>query len=261
MGRGAELVYNLITLFALVGVVAVLVVVGAIMAGPPPPLDIAGLPTAGIIPTATATVPTATFTPSRTSLPPTWTLTPTETFTFTPSPTVTASVTPTPTITDTPAATLTPSITPSPSISPTFTPTITATGPTPTLTPSDIPYPFNLRDPVNVTTNFANTAGCNWQGIGGIILDKDGNPYTKQLIVRGIYNNGTTPDITVPSGSSSAYGGASGFEIKFANRVESNVYYVRLETVNGTQVSPLVQVTFAGDCNANAGIVNFIQTR
>lgn len=261
MGRGAELVYNLITLFALVGVVAVMVVMGATLAGPPPPIDTAGLPTAGILPTATATIPTMTFTPSRTPLPPTFTLTPTETFTFTPSPTPTASITPTPTITDTPAPTLTPSITPSPSISPTMTPTITPTGPTPTYTPSDIPYPFTLRDSVNITTNFANTAGCNWQGVGGVVLDINGNPYTKQLIVRGIYNNGVTPDITVPTGSSSAYGGPSGFEIKFANRLEATVSYVRLETINGTQVSPLIEVTFSADCSANVGIVNFIQTR
>lgn len=261
MGRGAELIYNLITLFALVGAVAVLVVVGAIMASPPPPVNVAGLPATVVVPTATPTFPTATFTPSRTSLPPTFTLTPTPTFTFTPSPTVTASITPTPTITDTPAATLTPSITPTPSISPTFTPTVTPTGPTPTYTPSDIPYPFNLRDTVNITANFANTAACNWQGVGGIVLDKDGNPYTKQLIVRGIYNNGSTPDITVPTGSSSAYGGPSGYEIKFANRAEVGTYYVRLETVNGTQVSPLIQVSFAADCSANVGIVNFIQTR
>lgn len=114
---------------------------------------------------------------------------------------------------------------------------------------------------MNLTANFANTAACNWQGIGGVVLDKDGNPYSKQLIVRGIYNNGTTPDIVVTTGSSSAYGGPSGFEIKFANRAEVAVYYVRVETVNGTQVSPLIQVAFSADCNANVGIVNFIQTR
>ncbi len=261
MGRGAELVYNLITLFALLGIVAVLIVVGAMMAAPPPPIDVAGLPTQGAVPTATPTVPTATFTPSRTALPPTFTLTPTQTFTPTPSSTLPPTVTPTPTITDTPAPTLTPSITPSPSISPTFTPTITPTGPSQTPEPSEIPYPFNLRDSVTLTANFANTAGCNWQGIGGLVLDKDGNPYPKQLIVRGIYNDGQTPDITVPTGSSSAYGGPSGYEIKFANRSEVAVNYVRLETVNGTQVSPLIQVAFNADCNGNVGVVNFIQTR
>ena len=40
MGRGAELVYNVITLFALVGVVAVLVVVGTVISGVEPLLYI-----------------------------------------------------------------------------------------------------------------------------------------------------------------------------------------------------------------------------
>jgi hypothetical protein len=261
MGRGAELVYNIITLFALVGIVAVMIAVGALLAGPPPPVDVAGLPTVGSIPTATPTIPTETPTASKTPLPPTFTLTPAPTETPTASATTVPTVTPTPTITDTPAATDTPSITPTASVSPTLTPTETPTGPTPTYTPSDIPYPFNLRDSVTTTANFANTAACNWQGVGGIVLDKAGNPYPKQLIVRGMYNDGITPDITVPTGSSSAYGGPSGFELKFATHAEVATYYVKLETINGTQITPLIQVSFTGDCLTNVAIVNFIQTR
>ncbi len=93
---------------AIIGVVATIVVIGAMALSQPSDLLAGATPTATKTPTKPAT---ATFTPS-----------PTPTATHTPTPTATA--TPTPTPTDTPTATATPTATPIP---PTLTPTPTFT--------------------------------------------------------------------------------------------------------------------------------------
>lgn len=260
MGQGADRIYNIISIVAVILTTVVIIGVIAMLLSPAPQPDFSALlPTVGVVPTATPETPTATFTPSRTPLPPTFTLTPTETLTPFPSDTPTASITPSPTITDTPEPTFTPSITFTPSASPTLPPTETPTGPTPTLPPTVNPYPFDLREPVSFQANFANSFGCAWQGMGGVVIDLAGNQYGGILQVHAF--DGAGLDRVINIGSNSLYGGSSGWEIKVADTIDSQIYFVQLETSLGTQVSPRIQIQYPADCARNVAIVNFRQVR
>jgi hypothetical protein len=135
---------------------------------------------------------------------------------------------------------------------------VTPTGATATYTPSQSPFLFDLRDPLTYRANFANTAGCNWQGVGGQVLNQNGTPYTGQLQVRA-YNSQI--DRVVSIGTNSLYGETSGWEIPLDVNINSQLYFLQLESINGTRLSPVVQLQFNSDCNFNVGIVNFIQTR
>lgn len=212
------------------------------------------LPTALVLPT---------FTPSNTPQPtstPTDTLTPTITLSPTTTPTETLTPTASPTITETQGPTSTPSTTPTPEASFTPTPTASPTGPTATFTPSPTspsPFPFDLREnQVIFTQNFANTAGCAWQGIGGQVFDLAGNP----LPGLQVHVFGSDIDRFVQSGQNTLYG-VAGWEQQVGNVISTNTYFVELQTAQGTVVSPSVQVTFPNDCARNLALVNFIQTR
>jgi len=261
--------YNTITALSLLGTVAVIVGVAVVLLSPPPAPSDAQLTAVAalVIPTRTPTLsptPSETPRPTRTPLPPTFTFTPTETETPSPTPTLTETPTPTPTITDTPAPTFTPSLTFTPAATDTPTPTETPTGATPTFTPSVSPFVFGLREPVRFAPNFANAAACAWQGLGGQVIGLDGQPFNGRLQVR-VFNNDL--DRTAPVGSNSFYGttGANGlntgWEVVVGTGISPQLYFVRLETINGTPVSDLIQVQFPNVCEGNLAILNFVQQR
>lgn len=247
-------IYNFISLIALLGTIAVIVGVAIVLQSPPPGAqeEIAALPTAAVLPSPTPITPTATST--VTPIPPTETPTETPTLTETPQPTATPSAT----ITDTPGPTLTPSITPTPSVSPTPLPSATPAGPTLTFTPSTSPYIFEISGGVQFVPNTYNTLGCNWQAIGGQVTGLDGAPFAGQLQVR-VFNNFTN-EIT-QTGSNSLFGDTSGWEVAVDARVNTNLYFVVLETLGGTEVSPRVQIQFPGNCQQNVALINFRQQR
>lgn len=240
MGEGKGTIYNIISVVFLVLTLLAVVFVIMRLAGPPvEKQEVAvALPTVGVLPTLTPTaIPT-------TGLPPTFTLTPTDTLTPTNTEPPTFTPTVSPTITDTPAPTETPTITPTASVSPTPMPTETPTGPTPTLAPTQNPYLFELRQgQVIFTQNFANTAGCAWQGLGGQVFNTDGAP----LNGLKIHVFGTNFDRTVDSGSNSLYG-PGGWEIPVDNKISAQTYYAELMSPGGTVVSARIQVTFPSDC-------------
>lgn len=253
MGRGSSAIYNLVSIVSLVLTVVTVVVVAGLALSPAPQEEVVF---ATFIPTFT---PTMTFTPSLTPLPPTWTPTATETntvtATFTTTPTITASAT----ITETPGPTNTPSLTFTPSITNTATPSLTPEGPTVTFTPSLSPFPFNLRDQeVLYVENFANSAGCSWQGVGGTVVDLNGNEFGAGLFQVRVFSDDI--EITTLVGSNSLYG-ASGWEITVDSIINSDIYFVRLETNTGTPVSPDIFIQFPSNCTENAAIVNFAQIR
>jgi hypothetical protein len=254
MGTGTARVFNVISLvFLLLTLGAIILVVGR-LAGPPiTPQNVGALPTPFILPTQT---PTITPTPS---LPPTFTPIPSATSTPTETGTPEPTAAPSATITDTAGPTDTPSITPTASTSPTFTPTFTPTGPTPTREPTTNPFLFDLRDnQVVFTQNFAvPAAGCLWQGLGGTVVDFAGQPLSGYII--HVFGPGV--DATTPTGSNSLYGQGSGWEIAVGNQINTNTYFVELQTSQGTIVSPRVQVQFPSDCARNLALVNFFQTR
>jgi hypothetical protein len=171
-----------------------------------------------------------------------------------------------PTVTFTPSAT----ITPTPFIEPTSPASPTRAqpaGPTPTFTlpptlpplitgPTESPFPFAARDQVIFTQNFANTAGCSWQGVGGQVFDLNGQPLTNIRV--HVFGSGV--DLFAVSGSNTLYG-ASGWEIQLGNSIAANSYIVELQSAQGTIISPQVAITFPADCARNLAVVNFVQTR
>lgn len=271
MGQGAARIYNLISAIALLATMGVIVFVVLMLAAPPPApqaTPVVQLPATLALPSITPTRPTDTPvppTPTRTPPPPTFTPTFTPSDTPTITPTQTPSVTPSATITETPAATQTPSISPTPTV--TNTPTITPspTGATATFTPSPNPFPFVAQSQVRFTNNIANNNGCNWQAIGGQVLAVGGSqPFRGVNLQVRAFNQATGSasfDAAVPIGFNSFYGQVSGWEIQVGNRPTTDLFFVQLESPNGTQISPLYQVQFPGTCEGNVAILNFIQQR
>jgi len=207
-------------------------------------------------------------------IPPTFTPSTTPTFTRTPLPTTipdtaTPTETPTRTVTFTPTATTSPTLSPTPTITtttlPTATPTETDT-PAPTLgtpPPSPSPYLFALSNEVVYTSNL-NSSGCTWQGIGGQVLDLNGNAYPAQLTIK-ITGGGLAQPLTAVSGDNTLYG-PGGYEVQLANGINTQIYTVQLVSVSGngtieTPVAEPVQVTFPGTCEGNLALVTFQQTR
>ena len=228
--------YNAFSVLFFILTLAVITGVIALMAAPAP-VDptVAQFPTfAPDLPTTTPTdTPTATATPTRT-LPPT----------FTPVP---------PTPTHTPSATLTLTLEPS------GTPTETHT-PTPTHTPTEtpIPFPYILRDEPQLRANFANSLGCNWQGVGGKVFGEDG----EELSASGaadlrIHVFSDTIDRIVRLGTNSFYGDQTGWEAQTGTSITSELVYVRLENPAGRPLSNDAQILFPADCEGNAAIVEF----
>ncbi len=242
-----SVLFFLLTLVSITGIIYLLVT-------PAPQGEVADLPTlAPPLPTLTPTHTwTATFPPTFTPSP---TNTPTLTPTLTPSSTatVTPSITPSPTVTNTPGPTDTPSNTPPPTLTP------SPTGPTPIPSATEIPFAFNLREDVRYAANFANTLGCAWQGIGGQVFRLDGTELSGPFRVR-VYNATNTFSQLVNISSNTFYGPVSGWEVQVAPNVNSETYFVQLET-EFSVISPRVQVTFASNCFGNVAIVNFVQTR
>lgn len=272
MGRGA--VFNVISILFLVLSIAACGFLILRLQAPPDPAaqQSVSVPTLVELPSVTPT-----YTPSETPIPtdtPTWTPSPTFTHTPTETPTPLPTVPPTATHTFTPVPTNTlpaspfPTITPSHTLTSTIPPTLTNT-PEPTATetpvvitqaptePPPSPFPFVLRDnQLTFTSNFANTAGCAWQGIGGQVVDIQGNP----LLGVNVHVYGPNIDIFTVSGSNTLYG-PSGWEIPLTNAVNNLTYYVELQTQAGTIISPTTPVQFPADCARNLAVVNFQQTR
>lgn len=253
MGRSAVQFYNLLSLIFLGLSVAIILVVIVVAASPGPeaePVVVGELPERLNLPTVTASF-TATITPI-----PSFTPTATNTFTPTNTPTETASQAPTPTITDTPGPSLTPSNTPTASVSPTPQPTATPSAPTPTPTTTASPFFFQVSGDIFLGPNTVNSAGCNWQGVGGSVINLDGSEATTQYQIR-VFGAGI--DRTILTGTNSFYGATSGWEVVIGNGISPQTYIVRVESAIGTPLSEDIQITYPGDCNANLAIVRFQQ--
>jgi hypothetical protein len=271
MGQGAKFFFNCVTWVFLGLTVLLLIAFYAIitdrMESPllaPPKTEI--LPTEAMFGTPT---PKPSWTPSETPLPtrsftptftPTLTLTPTDTPTLTPTvtdtPGPTSSFTPSPTKTLVPP-TATPTKTPTPTASLTPTVTPSPTGPTATPVKTLSPYPFMVQpSSLMLRENYANSAGCKWQGIAGQVTTDRGEPVT------GVEVRVTGEDIgelSTLSGTNEIYGPA-GWEIVLGDKTNSKRYQVALWS-GDVQISPTVEIVFPNSCQQNLATVNFIQTR
>lgn len=209
---------------------------------PPPPPTVAAI----------AEVPTLTPTPTEDPLQPTFT----PRATVTPMP-VTATATRPPTATPTPVPPLpTRTNTPTPTNTPSPTPT-EGPSPTPTFTLSPFPFTKSPDSPIFLR-NFANTAGCDWLGIAGEVLDTNGNPVPPNQL--RVHITGSGIDERRPVGGSPAYG-PSGWEQFVFDSPVIRSYNLQLETVNGTAVSQVYQVQTRASCNENLLYFIFQQNR
>jgi hypothetical protein len=253
---GGSLVFNALTAVFLLMSLASLVCVGAVFAFPGlVPLEFR--PATSIALSTIPTLPsqaTATITPRFATLPPEWTATDTLTPSLTPIPSETVTITPS----RTPRGpTETPTLTPSHTLTPSRTPTITPTGPTrtPTRTLSALPYTLQSNGPT-YTQNFANSAGCNWQGIAGQVFDLAGRPVLGLLV----HMEGGGLNYDTITGSKPEYG-TGGYELFIGNtpQTTTNTYRVQLRTSAGQPLSDTFVIPTFQDCTKALALVFFVQ--
>jgi hypothetical protein len=190
-------------------------------------------PTAVLLSTWTPVVevPTLTRPPTRTRVP---TAIPSQTSII---PTITATHTPTPT--------------------PTQTGTPTPTGPTPTPSPTRSSFPFTKSDASPFyLQNSANSAGCDWMGVAGEVLDLNRNPVSVGSYQVHVW--GSSIDERVVVGGAPAYS-PSGWEQFLFNSPVSRDYNVQLETSSGTAVSQVYSFTSRASCSQNLVRLDFLQ--
>ena len=257
MGR----IVNILTAFIFIVALAFVGVVAAAVISPES--------FAGILPQDPTAVPPPTIaqpTVAAVAVVPTITPTPTEDLlmrpTYTPIPPPTRGE---PTAVPTLRPTLTPSITPIiPTRTPTRTPTATPTasftpGPSPTATFTISPFPFTKSsDSPIYLRNYANTAGCDWMGIAGEVLDTSGNPVSDGQYRVHVWDSGI--DSRVGTGTAKAYA-PSGWEQFVLGEVAVRSYNIQLETNSGTAVSQVYRVQTRASCNENLLYFIFTQNR
>ena len=178
---------------------------------------------------------------------------PTRALTATPVPTWTPSPTPTPAPTLTPRHSLTPSRTRGPT--PTFPPTWTPMLPTGTPMPTRSNYPFALQNNEIIYTQYYFGSGCDWLGIAGLVLDKEGNPITGLPVV---LNGGGLQNIVTYSGNAPAYG-ESGWEHYLDSKVKEGDFSIQLYSNEPRPISDQIQVRTRADCRANLIMIVFEQ--
>lgn len=172
----------------------------------------------------------------------------------------------TPAPTNTRRPPLTPTATPTlPTITPTFTPTSTPTqtgtptppGPTPTPSPTRSSFPFTKSETSPFyLQNSANSAGCDWMGVAGEVLDTNRNPVSTGSYRVHVWGNGLDERVVV--GGAPAYS-PSGWEQFLFNSPVSRTYNVQLETASGTAVSQVYSVDTRASCSQNLTRLDFLQ--
>lgn len=300
--RGANILFNLVTVIFVVltlGVIVYAIAIASDTVEPPflvPPTDV---PTPTLIPDVGEELPTPflpTFTPSNTPEPtataePSVTPTPpatatreappfTEPLAGTPIPTEPPPEEPPPADTQddavgSAALAALPNFTPPvtrgllPAANRSATPTITLTpGPRPTntvtptppgpLPPTLAPYPFVVQPGTPLLRDsFADgTAGCEWQGVAGTVVDQRGEAVVGvEVRVRG----DASGEQSVLAGTDTDYG-PSGWEVRLSRTPRAERVTVDL-WADGRIVSPTVEVLFSGVCAQNLALINFVQTR
>jgi hypothetical protein len=242
--RNQTQIYNIVT--AVMLALTLVACISALILGVTAPRQGAE---AAAAPTATLfSLPTETSTVRPPTVNPTWTPEPTGTGEQEPTATWTPSATPTVTITGTP---YTPRATRT--ATPTETPIASATSPA-TRTPTRAPFDYVLRNnSITYTSNFANNAGCDWAGIGGVVFDEEGNA---QLAVSVEVTSSGDFSETVASGSATAYG-TSGWEVYLNDQPIDNTFFVQLVTSTGSPLSEKIEVETVANCQSNLAFLVF----
>ena len=114
-------------------------------------------------------------------------------------------------------------------------------------------YPFALKDNEIIYRQYFFSSECNWLGIAGEVLDKEGNPITGLPVV---LNGGGLQNIITYSGYAPDYG-ESGWEHFLDNKVKEGDFIVQLYNNQGQPVSDQIQVRTRADCRGNLIMVIF----
>jgi hypothetical protein len=125
----------------------------------------------------------------------------------------------------------------------------------PLIAPTSASYSFSLRGDIVLSKNSAQA--CKWQGVGGQVLNMEGKSTGANILQVHVFNS--TIDLTSRVGNDVSFGMDSGWSIKVGDGLDRERYFIRLETINGEQLSPLMDVIFTGNCDQNLAIVNFLQ--
>jgi hypothetical protein len=177
---------------------------------------------------------------------PTFTITPIQlaaTWTSTPLPDVTETSTFLPTFT----------LEPSPTSFSLIPPTKT---PTPTKTPK---APFSGSFKGIDSTIIHPELGCNWQGIGGTVVDANNADLVSMIIVLTGFYNGKSITMQTASGAVSAYG-RSGFEFFLGTLPLASKGELSLQLLDQSiPLSGVVQVDTFTDCSKNLILVRFVK--
>lgn len=141
---------------------------------------------------------------------------------------------------------------PSPTLLSLITPSIT---PSPTKTPK---APFSATVTYIDSTIIHPELGCNWQGVGGTIVDSN-NADMLRITVRlvGFYNNKSKNELTVSS-IAPAYG-KSGYEFTLGSVPISSdgLLYIQILDQAGLPLSGNVYIDTFNDCSKNLVLVRF----
>jgi len=190
-------------------------------------------------------IPTLTITPIQ--MQPTWT--------------------PTPTVYFSPTATFLPTITPPATITPANLVPVIDT-PTPTKTPTVTPTPkaafsaSSVNAIESVIIPHLQTAGCNWQGVGGTVDDQNSSPIVGIVVHLAGTLNGKKMEMTNISGINPEYG-KSGFEFVLGETPVNSrdSLYVQLLDQAGLPLSERVYIDTFSDCKKNLVLVRFQKNR
>jgi hypothetical protein len=235
--RIANLIFNVLTIFTLLGVVCVVGVFLVIFTNPQTAINPFKPP---VLPTASS-LPTATITP-RSILPPTWT--------------------PEPTLPPTEAPTRQPSATPLPSETPfsLFTPTTIPTSPS----SGSLPFEIGKGTPISTASlAFHPEAGCNWMGVAGQVFDISGAPVSGQLVKIGGTLAGTPVEMLSITGAASAYGNAGFYEFNLGNTPAASVATLWVQLLDQAELPMSDKIYFdtLDSCDDNLVFINFQQVR
>ena len=181
---------------------------------------------------ALSVFPTPTLTPIQ--LEATWTVTPSQ------------AVTETPTLL--PTYTLAPSSTPLSLVTPSITPT-------PTATPK---APFSATVTYIASTIIHQEEACNWQGIGGTVVDASNADMLRMTIrLEGKYNGKSKTELTVSS-IAPAYG-KSGYEFFLGTTPIASKGELKLQLLDqaGLPLSDVISIDTFNDCSKNLVLVRF----
>lgn len=260
MSRGSAVIFNLLTIVVLLAACAVGAVFAYLAFNPlvaPQLLQPQPLPTIQPSPPPSVTSVIDTFptpiTPTREATSTATAEEATPTLELSPSAEGSVAVSPSASPTRTGTVTRTATVTATGTAAPSSTPS----GPTvtPSQTLSSLPFTLQSGSP-SYQPNFANTAGCNWMGMGGQAFDLSGHAIIG-LIVRVSFKSGTIDSLT---GSNKAYG-EGGYEIYLNNRAEATTgaYTVQLLNATGSPLSEGFVINTFDDCNRNLIVINFVQ--